>query len=101
MKTLLLLRHAKSSWKESSLTDHDRPLNDRGQRDAARMGQLLTDEDLLPDLILLSTATRARTTAELVAASSGFDGEIRLDGELYHAPSRHHRLFAATEVSQD
>ena len=85
MKTLLLLRHAKSSWKDSGLTDHDRRLNDRGRRDAPRMGQLLTDENLLPDLILSSTANRARTSAELVAAGSGFDGEIVLDGNLYHA----------------
>ena len=52
MKTLLILRHAKSSWKEQDLPDHDRPLNKRGQKDAPRMGKLLKDEDLIPDLIM-------------------------------------------------
>ena len=56
MKTLLVLRHAKSSWKDPGLADHDRPLNKRGKRDAPRMGRLLADEDLVPDLIVTSTA---------------------------------------------
>ena len=51
MKTLLLLHHAKSSWKHSELADHDRPLNKRGKRTAPLMGALLQDEDLIPDLI--------------------------------------------------
>jgi phosphohistidine phosphatase len=69
MKTLFILRHAKSSWKEQDLPDHDRPLNKRGKKDAPRMGKLLTDEDLIPDLIMSSTAARAKKTAELVACS--------------------------------
>ena len=48
MKTLLILRHAKSSWKDASLADHDRPLNKRGKRDAPRMGKLLQEQDLGP-----------------------------------------------------
>ena len=60
MKTLLLLRHAKSSRKDDDLDDHDRPLNQRGKRDAPRMGRLLRDEKLLPDLILTSSAKRCR-----------------------------------------
>lgn len=83
MKTLLILRHAKSSWKEAGLTDHERPLAKRGKRDAPRMGTLLRDEDLLPDLILCSTAKRAFTTAEIVADESGFEGEMRLSRDLY------------------
>jgi len=83
MKTLLLLRHAKSSHKDNELDDHDRPLNKRGKRDAPRMGQLLKDEDLLPGYIVSSTATRARKTAEQVIAASGYRGETRLTGELY------------------
>ncbi len=59
MKTLLILRYAKSSWKEQDLPDHDRPLNKRGKNDAPRMGKLLKDEDLIPDLIMSSTAVRA------------------------------------------
>jgi phosphohistidine phosphatase len=56
MKTLMLLRHAKSSWKDSDLADHERPLNKRGKRDAPSMGHLLSAEGLVPDLIL-STST--------------------------------------------
>jgi phosphohistidine phosphatase len=85
MKLLLILRHAKSSWKDRSLDDHDRPLNKRGKRDAPRMGQLLRQEDLLPDLILSSTAVRARTTAEMVADASRYRGPLELVPELYAA----------------
>jgi phosphohistidine phosphatase len=83
MKTLLLLRHAKSSWKDADLDDHDRPLNKRGKRDAPRMGQLLREEKLVPDLLLSSTAKRARKTAEHVIAESGYRGETRITGDLY------------------
>jgi phosphohistidine phosphatase len=85
IKTLLLLRHAKSSWKEGDLDDHDRPLNKRGKRDAPRMGRLLTEENLLPELILSSSAKRCRKTAEHVIASSGYRGETRITGELYES----------------
>ena len=85
MKTLLILRHAKSSWRELGLSDHDRPLNKRGKRDAPRIGSLLSREDLLPDLIISSTAVRARKTAQLVMEASGYDGELRLEGDLYAA----------------
>jgi phosphohistidine phosphatase len=85
MKTLLLLRHAKSSHKDDGLDDHDRPLNKRGKHDAPRMGQLLREENLLPDYIVSSTATRARKTAHHVIAASGYRGETRLTGELYMA----------------
>jgi phosphohistidine phosphatase len=96
MKTLLLLRHAKSSWKDSDLDDHDRPLNKRGKRDARRIGQLLADERLLPDWIVASTATRARKTAEHVIAESGYRGETRFTGELYMAgPDQLRSVLAA------
>jgi len=85
MKTLLLLRHAKSSWKDSEQDDHDRPLNKRGKRDAPRMGQLLRGEGLLPELIVSSSARRARKTAEHVIHHSGYRGETRFTVELYHA----------------
>lgn len=85
MKTLLLLRHAKSSWKYPDLADHDRPLNKRGKLTAPRIGQLLKDQDLLPDLILSSTAARAQTTARKVARASGYLGDIRLTRELYES----------------
>lgn len=84
MKTLLILRHAKSSWSDAGLPDHDRPLNERGKRDAPRMGQLLREEQLVPDRIVSSTAKRARKTAAKVAKASGYQGEISLHDELYH-----------------
>lgn len=85
MKTLLVVRHAKSSWKDLNLPDHDRPLKKRGKQDAPRMGRLLYDEDLVPDLIISSTALRARWTAELVAEECGYEGEIVLTRDFYHA----------------
>lgn len=86
MKTLLLLRHAKSSWDDESLDDHDRPLNDRGKRDAPRMGQLLQNRGLLPALILCSTAVRARKTLKKVCQAAEYEGPHALRGELYLAP---------------
>jgi phosphohistidine phosphatase len=83
MKTLLILRHAKSSWKNNKLPDHERPLNPRGQRDAPNVGKRLRNEDLIPDAILSSTAKRARQTAEAVAEESGCTGELQLSKELY------------------
>jgi len=85
MKTLLLMRHAKSSWKQLGVDDHDRPLNKRGKRDAPRVGQLLRDSDLVPDLIVSSTALRAEQTAGRVAESCGYQAEICLERDLYHA----------------
>lgn len=85
MKTLLILRHAKSSWSNARLADHDRPLNARGRRDAPRMGRLLQQEDLMPDLIISSSAERALTTAELVAMESGYDNAMLVTRDLYHA----------------
>ncbi len=85
MKTLLILRHAKSSWKDTGLADHDRPLTKRGKRDAPRVGRLLRDENLTPDLILSSTARRALDTAEAVAEASKYEGEIESRPEFYMA----------------
>jgi len=85
MKTLLIMRHTKSSWDDDDLSDHDRPLNGRGQRDAPRMAQCLMEHDLVPDRIYASTALRARSTAEIIAQTSGFSGDIELRPELYHA----------------
>jgi phosphohistidine phosphatase len=85
MKTILILRHAKSSWKNTELSDHDRPLNKRGKREAPQMGQLMKDKGLLPDIILSSTARRARDTAQMVAEMCAYAGEIRLIPDLYRA----------------
>jgi phosphohistidine phosphatase len=100
MKTLLILRHAKSSWKNAGLADHDRPLNKRGQRDAPRMGRLLRGEGLIPDLILSSTAKRALDTAEAAAETSGFEGEIESRPDFYMAGSEAY-LRALRGLSDD
>jgi phosphohistidine phosphatase len=85
MKSLLVLRHAKSSRKDPDLTDHDRPLNKRGKRDAPRVGRLLKKEHLVPDIIISSTAMRARATAEAVAKASGYKEDITFNRSLYAA----------------
>jgi phosphohistidine phosphatase len=85
MKTLLVLRHAKSSWDDPALEDHERPLNKRGQRDAPRMGELVREIGLIPALVLSSDAVRARLTAEAVAEAAHYAGEILLHPHLYLA----------------
>jgi phosphohistidine phosphatase len=85
MKRLLILRHAKSSWADSSIDDWQRPLNDRGERDAPRAGEWLRARDLLPDLIISSDAIRARATAEAAAEAAGLSKAIVLEPSLYHA----------------
>ncbi len=85
MKTLLLMRHAKSSWKDTDLPDHERPLNKRGRRDAPMMGELLAERELIPERILSSSALRARQTAELLAETAGYTGTITYLDRLYMA----------------
>lgn len=98
MKTLLLLRHAKSSWKHDDIPDHDRPLKKRGKRDAPRMGRLLLEEELVPQLIISSTAKRARRTARYVADACGYGGEVILERGLYQAgPMGHIRILQEIE----
>jgi phosphohistidine phosphatase len=85
VKTVLVMRHGKSSWRDAQISDHDRPLKKRGRRDARRIGELLVAEGLEPDLVLSSSAERARRTAELVAEACGLDDAVILDEGLYHA----------------
>lgn len=85
MKRLLILRHAKSSWDNAYMADHERPLNNRGKQDAPRMGTLLRQEELTPDLIISSSAQRALTTAEAVALACGYEARIQVTRQLYHA----------------
>ena len=87
MKILLLLRHAKSSWKNSGLADIDRPLNNRGKQDAPRMGRLLREEDLIPDLIISSPAVRAQKTTQAIINGSGYPGDIVIQDEFYPGDS--------------
>ena len=83
MKTLLILRHAKSSWDEPGLADIQRPLNKRGKHDAPRVGELLKEADLIPDVILSSPAVRAIKTAEAVADACGYEGNIEIKEDFY------------------
>ncbi|MGN6221933.1 MAG: SixA phosphatase family protein [Microbacterium sp.] len=85
MIRLALVRHAKSDWGDPGLDDHDRPLNDRGMRDAPVMAARLAASGFRPEVILSSTALRARTTAEAFAAELGV--AVSLDPELYGAPA--------------
>jgi phosphohistidine phosphatase len=85
MKTLLVLRHAKSSRSDPTLDDHERPLNKRGRRDAPRMGELVREYGLIPDVVISSDAVRARLTAEAVAEAARYAEEILLDPHLYMA----------------
>jgi phosphohistidine phosphatase len=85
MKTVLLMRHAKSSWSDGGLDDHDRPLNKRGRSAAPKLGRLLLEADLTPDLVMPSTARRARETAELVAQAADYEGELVPTEDLYLA----------------
>jgi phosphohistidine phosphatase len=87
MKTLLILRHAKSSWADPGMADHDRRLNDRGKRDAPRMGKLIAELGLHPDIIVSSSAKRARSTAKRVIEAGGFTCPKQLLEELYLAPA--------------
>ena len=85
MKRLLILRHAKSSWDDASLRDFDRPLNDRGERDALFMGEVLAERDFKPDLIVSSPAARAKRTAELVRQAAGWEAPLVFDKRIYEA----------------
>ena len=85
-KELFLVRHAKSSWDDPTISDHDRPLNERGFRNTLEMGRRLSDRGLSPDALISSTALRARTTAEIMAGSINFPkDQIVFDRALYHA----------------
>lgn len=77
------MRHAKSSWDAPELSDHDRPLNRRGKRDAPRMAQWLFEYGIIPDRIVSSTAKRARKTAEEIANRCGIAERLELNRELY------------------
>lgn len=84
MKTLFLVRHAKSSRDDPSLPDRDRPLDDRGRQDAPKVGKRLARRDVRPDLLLSSSALRALTTAHLIAEEVGYKRkDIVADDRLY------------------
>lgn len=84
MKTLLLLRHGKSSWKDSSLDDHDRPLKPRGIKAARRIGKLIRHRQIRLDVVLCSTALRATETIRLCLEEASQQPPVRLSRDLYH-----------------
>lgn len=84
MNTLLLMRHAKSSHADANLSDHDRPLNRRGNRNAPQMADLLREKECIPDKVVCSSALRTRQTADLMAPILNCPVEVRQ--ELYLAP---------------
>ena len=87
-KTLLVLRHGKSSWADTSLADHDRPLKKRGRRGARSIGRQLREAGLIPDLVISSTARRARATARRTIEASGAETPLELTRDLYAAGPR-------------
>jgi phosphohistidine phosphatase len=88
MKTLFLLRHAKSSWKDDNLSDFDRPLKKRGLGDAQLIGKLIRQREIPLDLVISSSAERARQTTQLVLMSADRQVETRFDERLYEAGMR-------------
>jgi phosphohistidine phosphatase len=86
MKKLFLIRHAKSSWDNLALSDFDRPLNSRGEKDAPRMARALKERNVHPDLMLTSPAVRALTTCLVMAEVLGYPNQkIVAESQLYHA----------------
>lgn len=87
MKTLIVLRHAKSSWKDMSLTDFDRPLNKRGRRDAPFMAQKFKERKIMPDLILSSPSNRTQLTLKEFTSvlGGGIEEKVVYDQRLYLA----------------
>lgn len=86
MRELILVRHAKSSWKHENLPDFERPLNKRGKRDAPLMASILGKESGKPDLIMSSPATRAISTAKIIARVIDYPfDKIKKEIKIYHA----------------
>lgn len=91
MKQILLLRHAKSSWDDPGLKDFDRPLAERGLRDAPLMGQFIKKAGYNPAAIFSSTATRAKQTSQLAMKAAGIDSDIiHWNEDLYYGSMSHY-----------
>jgi phosphohistidine phosphatase len=87
MKRLHLLRHAKSSWNDPTLADHDRPLAPRGRRAAKVMAEHLARKGISPELVVCSPSRRTRQTLKRLAPALGKSAEVRIEPELYAAPA--------------
>ncbi len=85
MKTLLILRHAKSSWDNLQMSDFERPLNARGLEAAPFIGKIIYDKKLQPDLVLSSPAKRAKQTAILIKQSAQISANIKYEQKIYEA----------------
>jgi phosphohistidine phosphatase len=86
MKILTLVRHAKSDWKDPTLSDKQRPLNRRGERDAPELGRRIVKHDIRPSLIIASPAVRAWTTAKIIATEINYPAEfLQREDSLYLA----------------
>lgn len=84
-RTLVMIRHAKSSWANPLQSDFERPLNERGKREAPEMGQKLKQAGIAPDLVICSTARRTRQTAKRICAELDYDmAMVRWEEKLYH-----------------
>lgn len=99
MKTLYLLRHAKSSWDDASLKDFDRPLNNRGQKTAPKMGAFMRKQKIKPDIVISSPAVRASQTTELLREAAGLTAALRFEAEIYEATSQ--RLLTIVQGIDD
>ena len=85
MLNLMVMRHGKSDWNAGAGDDHGRPLSRRGVLSAERMGEVIRELGSVPDLVISSTAVRARATAELARITGGWGSRLLLDGDLYGA----------------
>lgn len=85
MKKVFLMRHAKSSWKDANIPDHDRPLKKKGEKDVKTMAKMLKHKKYSPDFILCSSAERAKQTAVLFKEASSFEGKLEYSDKLYMA----------------
>ena len=99
VKTLLLLRHAKSSWDDKSLRDFDRPLNQRGLKAAPMVGEMMRKRKLRLELVLSSPAERAKETTRLVCAAAGLIAVVRYEDGIYEASAR--RLLEIVSQIED
>ena len=88
MKTIVVMRHAKSDWSNRVLADYDRPLNKRGETDAPLIGSVLKQLSLIPDIIISSPALRAKLTAEKTAKTCAYTGEIIFRDSFYFGNSK-------------
>ena len=100
MKMLYIIRHAKSSWADPIASDFERGLNDRGKRDAPKMGKRLKEKEIHPDIVISSPAKRALSTARRISEVLKFKKErVKTDSKLYHADETHLSVVTISKQS--